>query len=78
MAGKRKTNAQVVRDLMENSKHGALAQMFVIDALTKHAEMVSEADPKLFVNSLVHPQAWIGVATEIKQKLDAAYSRSAK
>ncbi len=70
-----KTNIDIVTEIMSVSKFGALSQMFVIDALTKHAETVAKADPKTFDNSLVNGKAWVGVAAEIRDRLDAFYSR---
>lgn len=68
----RKTNVEAITELMEFSKYGALAQMFVIDALTRHAEAVMEAPDSAFESmaGFIAPQAWRGVAKEIKEKLD--------
>lgn len=69
------TNVEAVTELMEFSRYGALAQMFVIDALTKHAErvaaMTDEQVAKLDAESgMVNMTAWRGVAREIKAKLE--------
>lgn len=70
----RKTNEQIVREIMNYSSYGALSQLFVMDALIKHADKVSAADPaSIGSNGLISPEAWIGVAKEIKRKLDRAY-----
>ena len=71
---KHMTNVEAVKHLMEFSQFGALAQIFVIDALTKQAEAVAamsdedvakhqEASP------MVNMTAWRGVAKEIAAKL---------
>lgn len=71
---KRKTNVQIIKFIMENSRYGALSQMFVIDCLSKFADAVSKSKPSEYENCGVHPQSWIGVAKEIKDILDAHYS----
>ncbi len=67
-----KTNIQIVTDIMNNSKYGVLAQVFVIDALVKFSKLVIDASPeqiKSFENSIVNAEAWQGVAKEIDGKL---------
>lgn len=71
---KQKTNVGVVVDLMEFSKYGALAQMFVMDALSKHARQVADAPPEAFESmkgGFFNPVAWQGVAREIAEKLES-------
>lgn len=68
------TNVEFVRDLMEYSAFGALAQLFVIDALDKWAHKignmpVEELRKAFGENSMVHPDAWHGVANEIAKKI---------
>lgn len=73
---KRKTNVQLVQEIMTYSSYGVLAQLFVIDALTKMSEAVAKADPdKITRESFVNGRAWTGVAKEIKMKLDENYGR---
>lgn len=74
MVDNRKTNVEAVVDLMEFSRYGPLAQLFVVDALSKHAKRVAEASPEAFAGmdkGLINQAAWQGVAREIAQKLDA-------
>ncbi|MEY9247588.1 hypothetical protein [Bradyrhizobium elkanii] len=63
------TNTAFVQSLMEFSKYGALAQLFVIDALDKMSERVSQADPAAIESPMISGEAWVGVAKEIQQKL---------
>lgn len=72
---KKKTNVQCVKDIMEFSNYGALAQAFVMDALSKLSNAVSESDPKMFDNPFLNGEAWVGVAREIKGKLDAHFAK---
>jgi len=43
--------------------------MFVMEAIYKWSEIVSNANPKDLDNAFINPKAWIGVATEIRQFL---------
>ena len=70
------TNTQFVSDLMEFSRHGALAQIFVIDAIQKHAEHVAAADPSSINHALISGEGWVSVAREIKARIDAKYGAS--
>jgi hypothetical protein len=67
---KPKTNVQFVTDLMEFSRYGALAQIFVIDALDKWSKKISECDPAQVDNAMINGEAWVGVAKEIQQKIE--------
>lgn len=64
-----KTNVEVVTNIMEFSRYGALAQAFVIDALVKFSDAVSKCDPKELDSPLLNGAAWVGVAQEISAKL---------
>ncbi|CAB3873756.1 hypothetical protein [Achromobacter ruhlandii] len=70
----RMTNVECVADLMEYSSFGPLAQMFVVDALLKHATTVSQLSDEALEewpeNPLFHPHSWRGVAKEIRAKLE--------
>lgn len=79
MAGVRKTNAQVVSNIMNYSQYGAMSQAFVMNALLTSAEAVvaggAEAMPK---GSFISPEVWVGVATEIRDKIQAHFGEVAK
>lgn len=71
------TNDKLVDNMMNFSKFGALSQMFVMAALNHYADHVIEEGPKMKKDvditgrvSLINLDSWIGVAKEIKQKLD--------
>jgi hypothetical protein len=66
---KPQTNVQFVKSIMEVSKYGPLAQLFVLDALDKWSKLISETDPAKVDNALISGEAWVGVAKEIHQKL---------
>lgn len=65
-------NVEFVSDLMQYSAHGALAQMFVLDALLKFSKLVMETpteDMAVMDNGLIPCSAWKAVAGEIHEKL---------
>lgn len=63
-----KTNIQLVTYFMKYSRYGALSQIFVMDALDKLSKAVAKSKPEDYgKNSLVHPEAWIGVANEYRR-----------
>lgn len=73
-AQKRMNNEDFVLDMMRWSSFGALAQIFIIDAIGKQAQRVAETPieevRKAFGDgSFIHPDAWHGVATEIFTKM---------
>lgn len=70
MSKKPQTNVEFVTKLMEFSKYGALAQLFVIDALDKWSKKISECDPAQVDTALISGAAWVGVAKEIQQKIE--------
>jgi len=79
--GNRQTNIEAVVDLMEFSQYGALAQLFVVDALSKHARHVADAPAEAFAgmrDGMIGQEAWQGVAREIAQKMDAHLGCSAQ
>jgi hypothetical protein len=70
---KNKTNTEFVTELMEYSKHGALMQLFIIDALIKHSDRVVEHEAEVLQvmeNSMIHGPAWVGCAKELKKALE--------
>lgn len=67
------TNEEIVLNIMSFSKHGALAQAFVIDALTKWSAIIAKEDPAKFDSPMMNGNAWVGVAKEISDKLAEKY-----
>lgn len=70
------TNEDLLHDLMNYSPFGALAQGFIMEAIMRRAETVAASKPEDYPpGSMFNPQAWIGVAADIKQRCDAFYGR---
>ncbi len=77
---KQLTNTQAVKEMMDFSAHGALAQLFIIDAIGKAADNIAAADldelsAAFGPNAFVSADAWQAVAKEVKAKLDAHLKR---
>lgn len=72
------TNVQFVTELMEFSNYGALAQLFVLQALSEFSHAVVNAEPESFENSahFISTQAWQGVAKEIAEKIEQRHIQS--
>ena len=69
----RMTNVELVTEVMEFSRYGALAQAFVIEALRWYAAKVAVADPKDLDSPGLNGSAWVGTAQEINAKLAKQY-----
>ncbi|AGK48308.1 hypothetical protein BTI_471 [Burkholderia thailandensis MSMB121] len=74
------TNLECLTDIMTYSRFGALAQAFVMDALSKHAERIAtvpldKLQEQFGAHSLISVEAWQGVAREIHDKLEAHFAR---
>lgn len=67
----KKTNEQLLLEIINHSRYGALAQVFVIDALYKFAKKVAASSPEEYGDGMlfIHPDSWIGVAKEIELKI---------
>jgi hypothetical protein len=68
MPRKPETNVEFVTRMMEFSNYGALAQLFILDALDKWSKKVAAADPADIGSPLISGHAWVGVAKEIQAK----------
>tara|TARA_Y100000593_G_scaffold29491_1_gene58563 strand:+ start:1752 stop:1958 length:207 start_codon:yes stop_codon:yes gene_type:complete len=64
------TNEEFVKDLMTFNPHGALAQVFVLEAIRKYSEQVVAADPKLYDSGFIDGSAWHGMAAYILDKIE--------
>ena len=74
------TNQDLILDLMNYSKFGPLSEVFIMNAVQAQAQQAiqefeanppKEGEPMPMFN----PDAWYGVAKEIKERCDAFYSR---
>lgn len=72
------TNLDCVTAIMTFSRHGALAQAFVMDALSKHASRIAAMPPEALKQQfgdhpMISAEAWQAVAREIHKKLEAHF-----
>jgi hypothetical protein len=67
---KRKTNIQAVKQMMEFSQYGALAQLFIMQAIAKYADACSEAEPASMDSGFISGANWQAVAKDIKRQMD--------
>jgi hypothetical protein len=74
MAKRPMTNIEKVTHIMSYSDYGALAQMFVMDALHKWSGIISKTEPQKVDNGFVSGEAWIGVAREIQKAMQTEMS----
>ena len=74
---KTKTNVEYITHIMECSKHGALMQAFIIDALIKYSAEVIKNEEKVKEsmkdNDFISPEAWVGCAKELNEYLNDNY-----
>jgi hypothetical protein len=69
-----KTNVQLIKHIMEFSKHGPLMQAFIIQALNDYSANVVKHEASLkeaMKDSFIHPDAWVGCAKELNGYLNA-------
>jgi hypothetical protein len=70
---KNKSNTEFVTELMEYSEHGALMQLFVLDALIKHSDMIVQREDQVLEqmkDHMIHGPAWVACAKELQKKLN--------
>jgi hypothetical protein len=74
MTERPQTNTEFITELMEYSKYGGLAQVFIIEAIRYYSEQVAKSNPtSVEDNQLISPKLWRAVATEVHEKLQKKY-----
>lgn len=76
MTAPRKTNIEMVADLMAVSPYGALSEVFVVEAIRHYSEQVASKTPVEDSKALINPVAWHGIAVDIQQRLKENYEPS--
>ena len=74
------TNLECLTQIMTFSRYEALAQVFVMEALSKHAEHIAqmpldELEEKFGDHPMIGANAWQLVAKEIHEKLEAHFAQ---
>lgn len=70
LEGAHKTNVEVLVEIMEYSRHGALMQGFIIDGLLKICKRTIDRIDQMPAGGCVSKQAWLGCAEELKAALE--------
>lgn len=71
---KHRTNIDFIRDGMNYSDFGALAQVFLLQALTEYSKTVANASVEELDSPMISGKAWQGVAKEWQRKLEEFYN----
>jgi hypothetical protein len=65
------SNEEIVLNLLRFSPYGALGQIFIMEAIREYANNVSAIDPATITGTaFINPEAWVGVAKDVKQRLE--------
>jgi hypothetical protein len=70
------TNTEVIFQLMNYSKHGAMMQGFVMQALEQYARSVASSEKPEDWPDMLSWDAWHGCAEEVVQELDKHFGRN--
>lgn len=70
---KRMTNTAFVSGLMRDGPHGALTEVFVIDALLFYARTVIQNGPEPYDSALLSGAAWHRTAQFVNDELGKQY-----
>lgn len=70
-----KTNIDMLTELMNYSRHGALMQVFVMEAICRYADQCIAAGAENFDTAFLSGAAWVGSAQEAKDAIDKHLSR---
>lgn len=71
----RKTNAEVVAELMEWSRNGVFMQLFILTAIEKYAKQVGAAPQGFMGDGLINEELWRRCANEAAAAIDAHLSQ---
>lgn len=70
----RKSNEMMVRDLMEVSPYGALAQVFIIEAIRYYSERVAAQSAVSDPSAIIDPAVWHAIAKDVLRRLEHNYN----
>ncbi len=70
------TNEELIVDIMNYGPGGALQQLFVIEAVRRYAEQVSQAGPDAIDMGagFIDGPAWVRAATYINNRIEENYA----
>jgi hypothetical protein len=67
----RKTNVEMITDMMEFSNNGSLMQAYIIEAIYNYSLQVIKAGPEVFNNGLLNGKSWVACAEEAVNKINS-------
>lgn len=73
---KRKNNVEIITEIMDFSRAGPMAQMFIVESIRKYAGQVADSADELIEqmkDGFVSGEAWVHTAKIVVAELDAAY-----
>ena len=73
---KEQSNIEFLCDVMNYSQHGAMMQMFVMEALRRYADQCVEGEQEILEGmegTMFSGPAWVGCAKEIQEKMREKY-----
>jgi hypothetical protein len=76
---KRRSNEDIVMELMNSSQFGAMSQVFVVNAIRSYAATIAAApEPESDGNGFISNIAWHRVAVETMKRMDLMYKQNAE
>ncbi len=73
------TNDDFVHWIMNYSNHGAMSQVFVIEAIRHYCEIMSKnKNPKDDPEAIINPKLWFDIAVEIGGHIEDRYNINKK
>jgi hypothetical protein len=74
---KRRSNEDIIQELMQHSKFGGLAQAFVMAGLRVYAESIASTErPEAQPNAVIDPALWHDIATDTFERLEMMYKQN--
>lgn len=72
-----KSNAELVKEIMNHSEHGVVAEAFVIEAIRYYSEGVVKSKPNASssADSFISQELWISIAEDALSRLKENYEQ---
>ncbi len=79
MSNDRKTNTELVDDLMSYSRFGAMAQVFIIEAIRSYSSRIVEnGEPEDNKSLFISPVLWYNIAKDVLDRVEQNYKTEVK
>lgn len=67
---RRRTNTEFIADVMDYSRFGPMAQLFVLEAVRRYAEQCAKAPASALESGLINGELWKAVAKDILRQCE--------